>query len=244
MTPSNLPVGIAHRGASFYCPENTIEAFKHAHELGSEHLECDCWLTKDHEIVVIHDASLDRTTDLTGEVSSKTLEEIKQGKMHACSTLSQKAYVVPTLREILSFISGKDLKLYIELKDPNLLIVDKTMQLLEELQLEKQVVIISFEHHLLQMIAQKYPHIKIGFSQKHTTDGLLEKAKKHSAQGVVIHHELLESTFVDEATLKGLDIWVYTVKNAQELMHCLKYTISGYFVDQPDLHRIVEQDKD
>ena len=69
---------IAHRGASGYAPENTMPAFEKALEMGAEGIELDVHLTKDGEIVVIHDHTIDRTSNGTGMVGQFTLEEIKQ----------------------------------------------------------------------------------------------------------------------------------------------------------------------
>ena len=100
---------IGHRGARGLEPENTIRSFQKALELGVDYIECDVHLTKDGHIVLIHDHTLDRTTNETGDVNDYTFEEIR--KLDA-----GKGKKIPTLQELLDLVRGK-VKIHIELKD-------------------------------------------------------------------------------------------------------------------------------
>lgn len=97
---------IAHRGASYFEPENTLKAVKRALEMGADRVEVDVRLSKDKELVVIHDPTVDRTTDGTGQVEDMTLQELK--KLNA-----GKGERIPTLQEIIEAI--KDAKLVLSL---------------------------------------------------------------------------------------------------------------------------------
>lgn len=101
----------AHRGASIDAPENTLTAFSKALEFGAEGIELDCYRAKDGRIVVIHDDTLDRTTDATGPVKERTAAELREvnagGGDH-----------VPTLDEVLALVAGK-MRVNIEIKDPD-----------------------------------------------------------------------------------------------------------------------------
>lgn len=107
---------IAHRGASAYAPENTLAAFALAEEMGADWFELDCRLTKDHEIVVIHDDTLDRTTNGSGSVRESTLDEIKQ--LDAGSWFGEKwrAEPVPTLKQAFDQ-SDRKIGVYVEIKN-------------------------------------------------------------------------------------------------------------------------------
>ncbi|MBX7257837.1 MAG: hypothetical protein K1Y02_15860 [Candidatus Hydrogenedentes bacterium] len=107
---------IAHRGASAYAPENTLAAFRKAHELGADWFELDCTLTKDGKIVVIHDGTLKRTTGVDKPVEALTMAELK--KLDAGSWKGSRfaGEPLPSLDESLSFAKGK-LGVYIEIKD-------------------------------------------------------------------------------------------------------------------------------
>src|SRR5438270_9435891 len=96
----------AHRGASGYAPENTLKAFKLAVDKGADGIECDVQLTKDNELVVIHDPILDRTTNGTGWVRDFTLKELR--------TLDAgDGQKIPTLLEVIDFAKSQNTKLII-----------------------------------------------------------------------------------------------------------------------------------
>lgn len=111
---------VAHRGLSSLYPENTRIAFEKAAEVGFEYVECDIWLTKDHQWVVIHDETIDRTSDGTGKVSQYSLEELQKFNFGY-----QKKYVqkfnqqILTLQEFVELCSSRNIKPLIEIKLQN-----------------------------------------------------------------------------------------------------------------------------
>lgn len=106
---------IGHRGASAYAPENTIVSFELARKLGADWFELDCRLSKDDQVVVIHDSTVDRTTNGTGAVNALTVEELKQ--LDAGSWLDEEfaGEPIPTLSEALE-VGRKRIGVYIEIK--------------------------------------------------------------------------------------------------------------------------------
>ncbi|MEK6570557.1 MAG: glycerophosphodiester phosphodiesterase family protein [Bacteroidota bacterium] len=106
---------VAHRGCSGRAPENTVAAFEMALEFGADMIECDVRLTKDDEVVVFHDRTLNRTTDGGGPVEERTLEDLK--KLDAGSWFSRRfsGERIPTLNEVLCLLEGRAF-LNIELK--------------------------------------------------------------------------------------------------------------------------------
>jgi len=107
---------IAHRGASSRAPENTLASFRLAHEMRADWFELDCTLTKDGQVLVIHDDSVDRTTNGKGSVSDLTLEELKKldaGQWKGPEFAGER---LPTLAEALDFAKGR-IGVYIEVKD-------------------------------------------------------------------------------------------------------------------------------
>ncbi|MEA3365549.1 MAG: glycerophosphodiester phosphodiesterase family protein [Candidatus Hydrogenedentes bacterium] len=107
---------IAHRGASAKAPENTLAAFRLAHELDADWFELDCTLTKDAEVICIHDSDLDRTTNATGEVSQMTLAELKKQDAGSWKHPDYAGEPLPTLAEALDCAKGK-IGVYIEIKN-------------------------------------------------------------------------------------------------------------------------------
>lgn len=229
------PIPIAHRGSSHYLPENTLEAFDHAYQMGAKYLEFDCWLSQDNQIVIMHDADVDRTTNLRGRIDSKTLEELKSADAGSWFSVEYAGYQVPTLEEVFEYAADKDLNLFIELKDPNTHLVHKTVELIEKYHFEKRVIVISFQHHLIEIISMQYPHINSAFSEGKNLEGLIDKSKRFQTTGIVAKHTLLTAEFIKKAHQEQLPVWSYTIKNTQELNQCYEMKVSGYFVDQFDL---------
>ena len=152
-------VGIwAHRGCSMMNPENTLLAFKKAAELdGITGIEFDVQLTKDGEIVVIHDERVDRTTDGTGNVRDYTLAELKKLSI----TGDDDSYRIPTLREVLELLKpycmNKGLKLNIELKNSVVRyesMEQKVIDMVSEYDIESYVVYSSFNHDSIGLVRQ------------------------------------------------------------------------------------------
>ena len=152
-------VGIwAHRGCSMMNPENTLLAFKKAAELeGITGIEFDVQLTKDNEIVVIHDERVDRTTDGSGYVQEYTLNELKQLSISGDDEIHR----IPTLRETFELLApyckGKGLRLNIELKNSEIRyegMEQKVIDMVSEFNLEDYVVYSSFNHDSIGLVRQ------------------------------------------------------------------------------------------
>ena len=157
-------INFAHRGFSGKYPENTMLAFEKAVEAGASGIELDVQLTKDGEVVIIHDESLDRTTDARGLVCEKTLDQIQ--KLNASILYpSCENQRIPTLCEYLDLIKNKGIITNIELKNS---IVDypdiekKVYDLIREFDVAERVIISSFNHNSLVRIKEIDSSIKCG----------------------------------------------------------------------------------
>ena len=110
-----MSIILGHRGASGHAPENTLEAFKLAMDMGAEGFELDVHLSKDGELVVIHDETVDRTTNGKGLVWEKTLAELKE--LDACNKMeAYRGAKIPTLREVYELIRDTDHIVNVEIK--------------------------------------------------------------------------------------------------------------------------------
>ena len=108
---------IAHRGLSALYPENTAIAFEKANEAGFEYVECDIWLTKDHQWVVIHDETIDRTSDGTGKVSQYTFDELQKFNFGNTKSFGSKyPQKISSIKEFVELCKSKNVKPLIELK--------------------------------------------------------------------------------------------------------------------------------
>ena len=146
----------AHRGASAYAPENTMEAFHLAAKQGADGIELDVHVTKDGEVVVTHDEKIDRVSNGSGFVKDMTLRELKRLSFHN----HMESYVgagIPTLREVLEFVKTTTMAVNIELKTglywyPN--IEEKTVALVHELGMQDRIIYSSFNHHSIAKLKE------------------------------------------------------------------------------------------
>lgn len=157
----------AHRGNSKYYPENTLAAFMSALELPVDQLEIDLHMTSDEEIILMHDHNVDRTTDGTGAVRSKTLEQMLKLDAGIRKGENFKGTRVPRFEEFLELITDyPDMTINVELKDyPRegdrewaRKSADKSIKLIEKYGIGKRIWINCFSGELLEYIDEKYAH--------------------------------------------------------------------------------------
>ncbi len=164
--PGELPRLVGHRGACAVAPENTLASFKRAYQDGADVVEMDVRMTADGQVVVIHDALLDRTTNGTGPVSQMTLAELKRLDAGTWFDAAYTGEPIPLLDEVLDWAKGK-IGLMIELKydpfgsfSPDL--VPPVLDLIKKRDIVDQVVFISFQPKGLQQVKGLLPDIQVG----------------------------------------------------------------------------------
>ncbi|MEL7147916.1 MAG: glycerophosphodiester phosphodiesterase family protein, partial [Bacteroidota bacterium] len=155
---------VGHRGAAAYAPENTLASIGKALEIGVDYIELDVHLTKDNQVVIIHDPNTRRTTGSDSEVADLTLEEIKgldAGSWFSPSFTNER---IPTLLEALQLINGR-CGLLIELKWPRKGIYDRLaaeiLAIIAPFQSMSPIILQSFEPRYLQEIHQQQPSLKM-----------------------------------------------------------------------------------
>lgn len=155
---------IAHRGACHFAPENTVAAFREAVKLGVDGIETDIHMTKDLELVVHHNYTLDGTTSCTGRICDYTLAELKQMDFGSYKGAEFSGAQIATLSECLDAVS--DLKIInLELKSPLQTGVNYVERVIEEVirhELVEKVILSSFNHNLLKQAKQICPEIRVG----------------------------------------------------------------------------------
>jgi glycerophosphoryl diester phosphodiesterase len=147
----------AHRGAMGYAPENTLAAFETAIRQGTYRIELDVRLSRDGHVVVMHDATVDRTTDGTGAVPEMTLAELKA--LRAGDTEP-----VPTLRETLELVRGR-CKLLVEIKPPG--IAEPVVRLIQEEGMVEECTISAFDEPTLPRVKELEPRLATAYFQIH-----------------------------------------------------------------------------
>ncbi len=211
----------AHRGLSSLYPENTLLAFSKAMEYGIDGIETDVQMTKDGELVIIHDERIDRTTNGTGHVKDYTLSELK--KFNANNKMDFEVEI-PTLDEFLALVEGTDLTINLELKTsifeyPG--IEEKTLELIRKHNLEKNIIISSFNHQSLVRMKKLDKYIKCGVL---TSDVLIDPEKYVKNNGFEALHPL----------------FVYCTKERVELAHSLGIAMNVWTVDWKEQFDMLE----
>ena len=215
---------IGHRGARAYEPENTLRSFKKALEFGVGAVELDVRRTKDDEIVVIHDAKVDRTTNGEGLVSELTLEEIKQ-------FVTEKGEKIPTLEEALDFLDRK-VKILIELKETGF--EEKVLSLVHEKGLVKNVAFVSFLEEALRKVRELDDKIETGLIYvRHKNP--IKAALELKANYLLPLYRFTHTSNVQKAHDNGLKVIVWTINKREEVSEYVKKGVDGIASDRPDI---------
>lgn len=233
---------IAHRGASYVAPENTLAALKKAIELGAEYAEVDVYQTRDGEIVLMHDEKLERTTNVKGKIWDFTLDELKQLDAGSWFGNEFKAEPIPTLREAVQLVKGK-MKLNIEIKikreEPDL--AQKVLDLIRAEEFEKDCVVTSFDRKTVEKIKQIAPEIETGFIfDKEYPPDVFEG----SWDALSSNYRLVKPEFVQKAREHKKKIYAWTVNSRREMKRLIDLKIDGIITNRPGLLKKVIKDLD
>lgn len=239
-TPSEAtPLVIAHRGASSLAPENTMAAVQVALDLGVDMIEIDVHRTSDGELVVIHDVTVDRTTDGEGFVSRLTLAEVRELDAGSWFGRSFSNERIPTLREVLEATKDK-VTLLIELKGPRTEV--RTVELVRELGMSNQVVVQSFDFQQIQKAKEKAPEIPTVFlvdKPNHSSEParaaewMANIAEYVGASGIGIRHSWWTPELSDIAAARNLDVFVWTVDRKTDMKKSIKDGVQGIITNKP-----------
>lgn len=191
---------IGHRGAAAIEPENTLLSIERALDIGVDAVEIDIHLSKDKELVVIHDMSVDRTTNGTGPVSGYTLQEIKRLD-------AGKGEAIPTLQEVIDLIDRR-VMLFIELKEEGT--ERSVVDLIIRNNLFDKACVISFWHRLVKTVKEMDSRIKTGVLLVGSpVDACI--ATQASADALVMKYSFVDREFVKIAHKKGLKVFIWNI---------------------------------
>lgn len=221
----------AHRGSSVRAPENTLESVELAIEELADYVEIDVQLTKDGEVVLLHDPSLERTTGekkKIWEVTFSELEALDAGGWHSEEYAGTR---IPTLEEVLKVCKGKII-MNIEIKGDkhNEGIEDKVVELIEKYDMEKQCVVTSMSYSSLKKVKERNSKIKTGFITAMIYGNIYDRK--------YVDFLSLKSVFVTETTVqnahsKGKEVYVWTVNSEMELERMKNLGVDNIITDDP-----------
>jgi len=213
---------MGHRGAAALEPENTLRSIERAMEIGVDAVEIDVRLSRDRKLVVIHDSTVDRTTNGKGPVGNYALDDLK--KLDA-----GKGQTIPTLQEVMD-LTGNKVRLVIELKEEGT--EKKVVELVKRNKLEDTVYVISFWHELVKTIKSIDSCIKTGVLLVGCPVDTCV-ATQASAEALVMKYNFVNSHFVDMAHKEGLKVFVWNIDDRHLLKPYVDMGVDGIGSNDP-----------
>ncbi|MEM2930505.1 MAG: glycerophosphodiester phosphodiesterase family protein [Thermoproteota archaeon] len=218
---------IGHRGAKFYEPENTLRSFRKALELGVDAVELDVRRTRDGELVVIHDAEVDRTTNGKGLVSELTLKEIKR-------LVTEKGEKIPTLEEALDFLDRR-VRILVELKEAG--VEEAVLKLIREKGVGRNVIIISFLENVLKKVRELDVDVETGLIYvRHGNP--VKAALELKANYLLPLYRFTNAAEIRRAHENGLKVIVWTINDEREASKYAEKGVDGITSDKPDILKV------
>lgn len=239
------PMILAHRGSSAHAPENTLAAFELALRQDADGIELDVKLSADGEMVVIHDANVDRTTNGQGKVSQLSLAALRE--LDAGSSFSEKfrGERIPTLAEVFEMI-GKRALINVELSNyytvSRARLVDKVCELIRRYELQKNILFSSFLSSNLTWARELLPDVPRGLLALGGWMGCWARSFGFNfGDYQALHANLHDTTPQQVARAHRLKrrIHVYTVNTAEEMNRLISWGVDGIITGDPKLAREV-----
>lgn len=223
---------IAHKGASSIAPENTLAAFSKAIDLGIQCIEVDIRLSKDDSIMVIHDETLDRTTNSSGKVNEFTYKYLKKLSASYKSKFGTEFNheKIPTLFEVLQLASGK-INVCIDLKN---IPENKVIELIYKMDMTQEVFLMSYNVDKLKRIRTNFPEFRIVLIKNILTSIDIELAHEMNAFGVSCGY-FSSNLLIKEAHKKGLELWSGIISDPAKAEYLFNKKVDGIITDYPQL---------
>ncbi|WP_440895791.1 glycerophosphodiester phosphodiesterase [Amphibacillus sp. Q70] len=229
---------IAHRGASFYRPENTLAAFELAYQQGADGIETDIHLSKDGIPMLIHDAQINRVTHATGLVNQLTCQELKEYDIGSWFNSKYHTERMVTLAEFLHWAHGKNLLLNLELKtgDMDDSSIEKIVyQEVDKYKMLNQVIFSSFNSQTLERLKKIDPNTKVAILASRHQLTLLQTSQQLQFNGVHLKHNYIDRVIIRKYHREGKYVGVYTVNNPNQMRRCFQANCDMIITDRPDL---------
>lgn len=229
-------LGIAHRGASGRAPENTHAAFAAALALGAEAIELDVQLSADGELFVIHDETLERTTDGAGPVGDRTAAELSGLDAGAWFAPEYRGERLPRLADVIAQVRDR-VTLNVEIKSARDLgvIEPKLAALVAAEHATQWVVFSSFHAEAVRGMRAMAPWARLGVlcDEDPRMHGFA-LAGEVGAELVIPGRRWVDARIVEEAHVRGYDVWVWTVNEPGEIRRLIAMGVDAIFSDYPE----------
>jgi len=238
------PSIVAHRGASHAAPENTLPSVLLAWKERADATEVDIHLTKDNQVIVLHDKTTGRTAGTDMKVADTNYEDLKPLDVGTWKSEKYQGTRIPLLKDILAHIpTGK--RIFIEIKCPSTVLPHLEKVVRNSGLSAEQTVFIAFDWDTIRLTKERFPDCSCfwlsGFKQNKETrkwepepEEVLQRAIDAKVDGVDVHHGgPVDRRFVESAKSKGLEVHVYTVNDPADAKRMLEAGVNGITTDRP-----------
>jgi glycerophosphoryl diester phosphodiesterase len=229
-------LNIAHRGASGRFPENTLKAFHGAIDAGAQMCELDVQLTSDGAVVVIHDETVERTTDGRGAVRSMTLEELKRLDAGVRFGREFRGERIPTLEEVMALADGH-CELNIELKSAG--VERKVCELIVAYRALASAMISSFDWDALTVVRHFDPRVRVGLLASQWPARLVGAAFELKAESCNPKSDIVTEDLCIAAHERNLSVYTWTVDEPGEMRRLIAFGVDGIMTNYPERLREV-----
>jgi glycerophosphoryl diester phosphodiesterase len=224
---------IAHRGASAYAPENTLAAFDLALQLGCRHLELDIDFTSDGHIVVMHDDTVDRTTNGTGPVGSHTLAELRALDAGSWFGTPFAGERIPTFAEVLARYQGR-VHLHTEIKGRAARLASCTADLVRQYAMADHVTVTSFQRPRLEEMRAYAPELPTGWLVSEVSDATIARARELGLTQICPRANTVTPALVRRLHAEGFVVRAWGVADEALMRQVVDAGADGMTVNFPD----------
>lgn len=228
-----------HRGAAGSYPENTMLAFKAAMDAGADGIELDVQMTKDGELVVIHDETVDRTTNGSGFVKDLTYQEVTRLEANYKFPQYKSRACIPSLKEVLEWVSSdQSFIVNIELKNTMIdypKLEEKTIELIHNYNLKAQVILSSFNHYSLVKCRNISPEVETAILYMEGLYKPWEYAERIGAKGLHPFYHAAKSEIIFQSQQYGIDVRPFTVNDKVIMEQLISEKCAALITDFPKM---------
>ena len=239
----------AHRGGALLWPENSLLAFRNAVALGADFIEFDVHLSRDGEVVVIHDPTLDRTTTGAGPVKDRTVAELKAVRLKD-RTGAVTEETVPTLDEVAAVAAHGKRRMLLEIKvDPSRArypgIEEKVLAIVDRHGMAGSTVVMAFEAPTWRRVRELRPDVatcalySARMLGRTSLAAELEALSSAGVRFIGVEHTAVDATMVAQAQREGIGVGAWTVNDAAAMKRLIDAGAAILITDQPDVAKTV-----
>lgn len=226
--PDDLLRGINHRGYNYEAPENTLEAFRLSRLKGFVFVETDVRFTVDNVPVLLHDVTVDRTSNGTGRISSMTYSQVKNLDFGSWKSPSYKGVKIPSFEEFIELCSSIGLLPYIELKDGSMSQVKELVSIVSKYGLNDKATYISFSPKLLGYVEEIDPYARLGYLCGEVDESVISNCYflQNGSNSVFVDSCFSTQETISLCSQSRLPLEVWTIDSEQEICSLPRY-VSG-----------------